>query len=139
MAHGKLPFEMLRISYMVTVFGNDFYSETMATIKSRTCILVSGTRATRPIGPVLASDSGSNKREALWELTTFTESWFLSPSHLLSCPDSSDTPLLFHRVLSISFLICWHPFWAIVVGEWKEGVVGFKAMSHFRVFGTLGG
>lgn len=134
--HRKLPFEKLRISYMMAVFKNGLYSETMASMQSRTCI--SGDRATRLRASVPASDSGSNKSELLWELTTFSKAWFLLPSHLVSCPDSSDMPLLFQRVLTISFLICWHPFWAIVVGEWREGVVGFKSMTHFRVFGTLG-
>lgn len=58
----------------------------------------------------------------------------LLPFHPLYCP--SEMPLLLQGVLpwAISFLICWHPFWAMVVGGgWKEGVVCFKAMSHFKV------
>lgn len=124
----------------MAVFETDFYSESMVSIKCRTC--VNGTRATRLMAPVPASESGSDNSELLWELTPFSESWFLLPSHLTSCPFSGGMPLLFQGVLTISFLISWHPFWTMVVrgrGGWREGVFGFTAMSHFRVFGTLTG
>lgn len=94
-----------------------------------------GARATRLVLPVPASDSGSDKSELQCGLTAFSEAWTLLPSHLVSCPYSRGLPLLFQGVLAISFLICWHPFWATVVGGWREAVVGFKGMSHFRVFG----
>lgn len=129
------PFERLGIAYMMAVFENGFYSECMASIKRRTC--VSGTRATRLRSPVLASDSGSNKNELCGSLPSSPRP--ASSSHLTSSLVlTGDMPFLFQRVLIISFLICWHLSWAIVVGEWREGVVSFKTMRHCRVFGTLG-
>lgn len=55
----------------MTVFEIDFYSEIMASIKSRACI--GGTRATRLAVPVPASDSGSDKSELSCKPTAFFE------------------------------------------------------------------
>ena len=77
--------EKLRIASVMAVLGNGFYSESISSIKSRTCI--GGTRATRLTAPAPGSDAGPDTGVLLWELNSLSKACFLLPSHFISCPD----------------------------------------------------
>lgn len=118
---------------MLSVFENGFYSESRAFVKSRTCIR--GTRVTRLLAPSSVLPLELAKVSFCGGPTTFpvsgssrhrTPSLALTLQTCLCCSKEFFLGLLF-------FLIFWHPFWAMMVGGWREGVIFFKAMSHFRV------
>lgn len=124
----------------MAVSETDFYSESMVSIKCRICI--NGTRATRLMAPAqplaLAQTIASFCGSSLPPPSSGSSSHLTSPLvlTLVACLCCS------MEFWPFFFLICWHPFWAMVVrrrGGWREGVFGFIAMSHFRVFGTLTG